>query len=141
MNFHAVDANNGNLVDMFGTFMVIGGVQYTPNQKAKAICKIADDNGVSHNVHIHQGNGELPTTSCLQQRHAFSISTFQGNYQNKPYTGYSGFWNNKAKVQQQAPSQPPQGPQQAAQVPQAPYNALHSPNHMARARRTPTGMP
>jgi len=118
MNFQTVEANNGNLVDMFGTFMEIGGVQYTQNQKPKAICKIADDNGVSHKVHLHQGNGELPQPAQLQQRHSFSISTFQGNYQGKPYTGYSGFWNNQAKVNQrsqQTPPQPPQAPQQTAQ--------------------------
>lgn len=123
MNFQAVEANNGNLVDMFGTFMEIGGVQYTQNQKAKAICKIVDDNGVSHKVHLHQGSGELPQPAQLQQRHAFSISTFQGNYQGTPYTGYSGFWNNKAQVNQQprqALPQPQQGPQPPRQSTKAP---------------------
>lgn len=123
-NFSAVDANNGNLVDMFGTFMEIGGVHFSDNQKAKTVCKIADDNGVSHKVHLYQGKGQLPTPAQLQQRHSFSISTFQGTFQGTPYTGYSGFWNNKAQVNQQsqpatqqstAPPQPQQGTQQARQ--------------------------
>jgi len=120
MNFQIVDQNNGNMVDMFGTFMEIGGVFYTENQKAKAICKIADDNGVIHKVHLHKGNGDLPGVSFLQQRHAFSISTFQGNYQGLPYKGYSGFWKSKNKVNQQPqsiPPQPTQAPQQTAGPP------------------------
>jgi len=125
MNFETVNANNGNLVDMFGTFMEIGGVHYTQNQKAKAVCKIADDNGVSHKVHLHQGNGQLPTPANLQQRHAFSISTFQGTYQGNPYIGYSGFWNSKTKVNQTTqtdPPQPSQAPQQPRQDTKAPRN-------------------
>lgn len=123
MNFQAVEANNGNLVDMFGTFVEIGGVQYTDNQKAKAICKIADDNGVAHKVHLYQGKGQLPQPAQLQQRHSFSLSTFQGNYQGQPYTGYSGFWKNGTQVNQQprqssqqtAPQQGQQSPQQRRQ--------------------------
>lgn len=120
MNFQIVDRNNGNLVDMFGTFMEIGGVQYTQNQKAKAVCKIADDNGVSHKVHLHQGNGQLPTPAQLQQRHAFSLKTFQGTFEGGTYTGYSGFWKDKIQVNQQPQQglpQPPQAPQQATQPP------------------------
>lgn len=121
-NFSAVEAGQGNKINMFGTFVEIGGVQYTLQQKAKSICKIADDNGVSHNVHIYQGTGQLPQPAQLQQRHSFSLSTFQGNYQNKPYTGYSGFWQDDAQVRQPQPQQgqtaPPQtqqGTQQARQ--------------------------
>jgi len=120
VNFNAVEANNGNLVDMFGIFTEIGGVQYTANQKAKAICKITDDTGVSHKVHLHKGSGDLPGTSFLQQRHAFSLSTFQGTYQGNIYTGYSGFWKGQAQVQQPPAQNAPQAPQQPRQGVQAP---------------------
>jgi len=120
MNFQAVESGRGNKVTMFGVFMEIGGVQYTPQQKAKSICKIADDNGVSHNVHIYQGTGQLPQPAQLQQRHSFSLSTFEGNYQGKPYTGYSGFWQDNAQTRQQAPPQAPQAPQQPAGATNAP---------------------
>lgn len=109
MNFRAVEANDGDLVTMFGTFIEIGGLQYTPQQKAKAICKIADDNQVTHKVHIYQGNGELPTQAQLNQRQQFNLSTFEGSYQGGAYTGYSGFWAGPA---------PPQAPTQQA-VPQS----------------------
>lgn len=113
MNFQQVEQGNGKLVQMFGVFTEIGGLQYTPQQKAKAICKIRDDTGVEHNVHIYQGKGQLPSPEQFNQRCQFNLSTFQGTYQNKPYTGYSGFW------------QQPQGqshkPQQGSQnVPQSP---------------------
>lgn len=120
MDFNAVESGRGNKVTMFGVFMEIGGIQYTPQQKAKSICKIADDNGVSHNVHIYQGTGQLPQPAQLQQRHSFSLSTFEGNYQGKPYTGYSGFWQGDAQTRQQAPPQSPQAPQQPRQATNAP---------------------
>lgn len=118
MNFQSVEAGQGNKVNMFGTFVEIGGVQYTPQQKAKAICKIADDTGVSHNVHIYQGTGQLPQPVNLQQRHSFSLSVFQGTSQRGAYTGYSGFWQDKVQVNQQStPPQPPQAPSQLAEPP------------------------
>lgn len=119
MNFQAVEQANGNKVMIFGTFVEVGGVQYTPQQKAKAICKIRDATGVSHNVHIYQGTGELPIPENLNQRYQFSLSSFEGNYQGKPYTGYSGFWNSNAQVapktQQQAPQNVQQPPSRAPQ--------------------------
>lgn len=122
MNFQQVEQGNGNLVQMFGTFTEIGGLQYTPQQKAKAICKIRDDTGAEHNVHIYQGKGQLPSLQQFSQRCQFNISTFQGTYKNKPYTGYSGFWDSSVQVNQQQPPQtvagyaklPPPPPQQPA---------------------------
>ena len=81
MNFQQVTAANGQKVTMFGVFTEIGGTQFTPQQKAKAICKVTDDSGASHNVHIYQGTGQLPTLQNLNQRSQFSLSTFQGRYQ------------------------------------------------------------
>jgi hypothetical protein len=124
MNFQAVEAANGNSVPMQGTFVEIGGAQYTANQKAKAICKVRDMTGVSHNVHVYKGKGFLPGPQNLNQRYEFSLSTFQGQYQGQPYTGYSGFWNaNGQQVQQQQqapPYQAPQAPPQQAQQPNKP---------------------
>ena len=110
MNFQAVEQANGNKVTIFGTFTEIGGVQYTSQQKAKAICKVRDTTGVEHKVHIYQGTGQLPAPENLNQRHQFTLSTFQGTYENNPYTGYSGFWNNKARVNQNTPQNSPQSP-------------------------------
>jgi len=113
MNFQTVEAANGELATMFGTFVEVGGGQETESGKLKAVCKIRDDVGITHKVHIHQGNGELPTVMQLNLRCQFSISTFAGSYQGKPYTGYSGFWNSQTQVapqtQQQAPQNIPQG--------------------------------
>jgi hypothetical protein len=102
---------------MFGVFTEVGGTQFTPQQKPKAVCKIRDDMGAEHKVHIHQGKGYLPGPTQLNQRCQFSLSTFQGNYQGKPYTGYSGFWNQNAQVQPQAPQQPQQPAQGTTQGP------------------------
>jgi hypothetical protein len=105
---------------MFGTFVEVGGASYSANQKAKAVCKVRDMTGVSHNVHVYQGKGFLPGPQNINQRYEFTLSTFQGSYQGQPYTGYSGFWNGQAQnapQQQQAPQQAPQGPQQQAQQP------------------------
>jgi len=115
MNFQTVEANNGNLVDMFGTFAEIGGAQSSTGGKLKSICKITDDAGVTHTVHIHQGKGRLPGPALLQQRCTFSLSTYQGSYQGNPYTGYSGFWKDQAQVRQPPPQQPQQGVQQPHQ--------------------------
>lgn len=124
MNFQAVEQANGNLVTMFGILTQVGGVQYTPQQKAKSVCKIRDDNGVEHTVHIYQGKGQLPNPQQLNQRCQFNLSTFQGSYKNKPYTGYSGFWDSQTQVNQgqQAPQQPNAG-QPAPQHPQNDYKA------------------
>lgn len=118
MNFGVVEQNNGNLVSMLGVLTEVGGTTLTTQGKPKAICKIQDDTGVSHNVHIHQGKGLLPTTALLNRKCQFSISTFQGNHQGQSYTGYSGFWNDRAQVgQQSVPQTLQQGPSQATERP------------------------
>lgn len=116
MNFQAVAQANGNKITMFGIFINIGGTQFTPQQKAKSICKIRDDTGAEKNVHIYQGTGQLPQPQELNHRHQFTLSSFQGNYQGKPYVGYSGFWNSNAQTNQNTPSQPQQAPSQPAQA-------------------------
>lgn len=108
MNFQQVEQANGNLVTMFGAFTEIGGTQYTSNRAAKAICKIRDDTGETHTVHIYQGKGQLPGTQQLNQRCQFSLSTFQGTRPNGSYTGYSGFWNSGVQVNQSNQQAPPQ---------------------------------
>jgi hypothetical protein len=132
MNFQAVEAANGNSVPMQGTFVEIGGAQYTANQKAKAICKVRDMTGVSHNVHVYKGKGFLPGPQNLNQVYEFSLSTFQGIYQNQPYTGYSGFWNANGQQappiqapQQRAPQAPPQAPQANKSDPDARGKVRH----------------
>lgn len=117
MNFQAVEQANGNLVMMFGIFTEVGGVTYTANQKAKCSCKITDDTGTAHKVNIYQGKGQLPGPQQARLRYQFNLSTFQGNYQGNPYTGYSGFWNSTAQVgQQQGQQAPPQAPQAPSQA-------------------------
>ncbi len=118
MNFAQVEQGNGNKVQMFGILTEIGGLQYTPKQAAKAVCKIRDDAGVEHKVHIYQGTGQLPTPQQFNQRCQFTLSTFQGNYQGKLYTGYSGFWNASAQTGQQPTPQGQNVPPQAPQTPQ-----------------------
>ena len=119
MNFQAVEQANGNRIIMCGVFVEIGGLQWTPQQKAKAICKIRDDTGATHNVHIYKGKGELPGPAQANQKHQFSLSTFQGTSQRGPYTGYSGFWQ-QPQGQQQTSQNAQQGPQNAPQ----PVNGL-----------------
>ncbi len=111
---------------MFGILTEVGGVTTSSQGKPVCKCKITDDAGESHTVNIYQGKGQLPTPVQLNQRCQFNLSTYQGTYQNTPYTGYSGFWDSKTQVAQQTvggyPKLSPQGqqaPQQAAQRPNA----------------------
>ena len=113
MNFQAIDQANGNNVTIWATMTEHLGVTQKDG-KLKLKCKLKDDNGVTHNAHIHKGNGELPGTEHLEKRMEFSLSTFQGTYNGQPYTGYSGFWSHGAATSapqntQQAPSPPAQG--------------------------------
>ena len=110
MNFQTIEQANGNSVMMFGVFTEIGGISYTQNQKAKSVCKITDDMGVMHSVHIYQGKGQLPGPQQAGLRYQFNLSTYQGSYQSKAYVGYSGFWNSQAQVAppQNAPQATPQ---------------------------------
>ena len=86
-----------------------GQISFNQNQKQECKCKLTDDAGETHNV-ILRGN-TLPDAQWLGRRGSFLISAYQGNYQGKPYTGYSGFWNNNAQVAQQPVSATPQPPQ------------------------------
>ena len=127
MNFQDVEQANGNKISMSGTFIEIGCTQFTPQQKAKAICKISDTVGVSHKVHIYQGTGQLPLPANLNQLSQFTISTFQGNYKGKPYTGYSGFWNSNAQAGQNTPQDTPKSPQPPAQATTPPKTQSNAP--------------
>lgn len=138
MNFQAVEQANGKQVTIFGTFIEIGGAQYTHNQKAKVLCKIRDTVGTIRKIHIYQGTGQLPQPENLNQRHQFTLSTFQGSYQGKPYTGYSGFWNSSAQVNQNTPQSNPQAPQNVRQATNyqqpAPQQGKKEPNWDAIAK-------
>jgi len=117
MSFQAVDQANGNNIKIWATMTEHLGVTQKDG-KFKLKCKLQDDDGVTHNAHIHKGNGELPSVEHLNQRMEFNLRTFQGIRQGQPYTGYSGFWShgatNTSQNTQQAPSQPaqPTNPQQ-----------------------------
>ena len=143
MNFQNVKQANGNNVTMFGTFNEVGGVALTQNQKQVCKCQIIDDNNEKHLVRLY---GTMPTPALLNMRQEFSLSSYQGkNRQGQPYTGYSGFWNDRAMVNQvpanappapynvpqdshynynvpQTPQAPPQPPQQPAQRPNVPQH-------------------
>ena len=107
---------------MFGALLQVGGVSYTQGGKQTCMCKVIDDTGEAHNVHFY--GKALPSPAQLNQRLSLTISSFQGTGQGGSYTGYHGFWNAKAGVnqqpQQQAPQSPPQRPQTAPQAANAP---------------------
>lgn len=115
-SFQAVKQANGNNITMFGTFVEIGGVSLTQNQKQVCKCQIIDDNNEKHGVRLY---GTMPGTALLNQRQQFTLSTFQGVYQGATYTGYSGFWNDKVQV---APQNTQQVSQQVSQQPAQPTN-------------------
>lgn len=128
MNFQQVKQANGNNITMFGTFDEIGGVALTQNQKQVCKCKIRDDNNEGHLVRLY---GTMPTPALLNMRQEFSLSSYQGKnpQTGQPYTGFSGFWNDRAMVNQvpanapQAPHTIPQTPQYRPQQPNAPQPA------------------
>lgn len=110
MNFQQVEQANGNNIIMFGTITEFVGEGINPaSQKAWKKAKITDDTGKVHQVTLR---GTLPTVALIGQRAQFSIGTYQGTYQGQPYTGYSGFWNDKAQI---APPRPPEGVSVAAE--------------------------
>lgn len=132
MNFQAVAQANGQNVTMFGTFNEVGGVSFTQNQKQVCKCQIIDDNNEKHLVRLY---GTMPGPALLGQRQQFTLSTYSGKtQQGQPYTGYSGFWDDKAQVAPQNPQQPPSQP---AQPTNAPYNALHSPQSYPQGMKMP----
>jgi hypothetical protein len=127
MNFVAIKQANGNNVTMFGTFNEIGGVSLTQNQKQVCKCQLTDDSGEKHLVRLY---GTMPTPALCNMRQEFSLSSYSGkNQQGQPYTGYSGFWNDRAMVNQVPANAPP-----------APYNTPQQPN-VPQAPQTPLSRP
>ena len=114
MNFQAVQQANGQTVSMQGRIIELSGLSYNSNQKQMKKCKVTDTAGVSHKVTIYGNN--MPEEFALNQVSDFILSSYQGTYQGKQYTGYSGFWNgvSQNQQQQQPPHQAPPGFQQAA---------------------------
>jgi len=123
MNFQAVDQANGKNVTIWATMTEHLGVTQKDG-KLKLKCKLTDDNGILHNVHIHKGNGELPDVNNLGQRMEFNLSKFQSTYDNKPYTGYSGFWSHGATKGSQSTPQSPQTNAQATNAPRKGSNDI-----------------
>ena len=117
MNFIAVKQANGQNVTMLATFNEIGGVSLNQNQKPVCKCQITDDNGEKHLVRLYNQN--MPTTALLNMRQQFTLSSYQGQTQkSQPYTGYSGFWDDRAMVNQ-VPDNAPPAPHTIPQTPQS----------------------
>lgn len=122
MNFQTVrqvkgqkdDKNYPVKVDMFGTFTEIGGTAFNINQKPYSDCYITDDTSEKHKVRLY---GDAAPTNLLGTRQSFSISAYDGNYQGKPYVGYSGFWNDRVPQQPQGSPQSPQNAPQGTKPP------------------------
>ena len=127
MNFVQVKQANGNNVTLFATFNDVGGVSYTQNQKPVSKCHLTDDSGEKHLVRLY---GTMPTPALNNMRQEFSLSSYQGkNQQGQPYTGYSGFWNDRAMVNQVPTNAPP-----------APYNVPQTPQRPAQRPNVPQGL-
>lgn len=135
MNFVAIKQANGNNIAIFATFNEVGGVSLTANQKQVCKCQLTDDNGEKHLVRLY---GTMPTPALLNMRQEFSLSSYQGkNQQGQPYTGFSGFWNDRAQVNQvpanapQAPHTIPQATQNRPQQPNVPQQGMNMPDTYA----------
>lgn len=91
---------------MVATILEIGATKL--NAKLKQYCgvKLQDDTGEQHSVTINAGNKGLPQFGTLNQRCAFSVSTYQG----RNGLAYSGFFDGPVGGRQASP-QTPQGPQ------------------------------
>ncbi len=135
MNFAAVKQANGQSVTMFGTFNEIGGVSFTQNQKPVCKCQIIDDAGEKHLVRLYNQDAPMPT--LVNMRQEFSLKSYQGQYQGQPYTGYSGFWNDRAQVNQAAPQTAPQASYNAPQNPQQPAQRTNVPQPAPQRPNTP----
>ncbi len=133
MNFQQTKQANGQNITMFGTFNEIGGVTLNKNQKQVCKCQITDDNGEKHIVRLYNQN--MPTPQLLNMRQQFTLSSYQGtnSQTGQPYTGYSGFWDDRAQVNQ-VPQNAPQAPHT---IPQTPQNRPQQPNALQPA---PQGM-
>ncbi len=133
MNFQQVKEANGQNVTMFGTFNEIGGVSLNQNQKQVCKCQITDDAGEKHLIRIYNQN--MPTPALANMRQQFTLSSYQGQTQKgQPYTGFSGFWDDRAQVEQTVPLNAPQAPHT---IPQAPQTTPQRPNVPPQA---PQGM-
>lgn len=131
MNFAQVKQANGNNVTILATFVEVGGVTLTQNQKQVCKCQLIDDNREQHLVRLY---GTMPPTTLLNMRQQFSLSSYQGtNRRGQPYTGFSGFWNDRAMVNQ-VPSNAPQAPHTMPQTPQ------YRPQQPNVPQPTPQGM-
>jgi len=117
MNFQAVEQANGKNVTIWATMASWEGIAFSTNQAKYLSCKLTDDNGIEHKCRIYEGKGTLPGQEYLEKRMEFSLKCYQGNYQGKPYTGYSGFWSHGATKGSQ---NTPQAPQNAPQSTNAP---------------------
>lgn len=101
-NFATVSRTRNQRLQMWARIDAIGPTQSNQKGTLNAKCKLTDDQGMSHNVTLYT---DIPPISLLNTRHIFSLSSFDGNYNGKPYVGYSGFWQHNAGGQQQAPQQ------------------------------------
>ncbi len=146
-NFSVVKQANGNNITLFATFNEVGGVALTQNQKQVCKCQITDDNGEKHLVRLY---GTMPTPALLNMRQEFSLSSYQGkNQQGQPYTGFSGFWNDRAMVNQVPANAPPAPHYQppgavappSSQAAPAPYNAPQAPPQPAQQPNVPQPAP
>ena len=137
MNFQQAKSANGNNITMFGTFNSIGGVELSKNQKRFCKCDITDDAGQKHQVRLYGTN--LPTPTLLNMRQEFSLSHYTGTnpHTGQPYTGYSGFWNDRAQVNQAAPQTAPQAPYNAPQSPQQPAQRPNVPPNAPQGMKLP----
>lgn len=125
MNFQTVKQANGQNIDMYGTVVELNGEGISPKSgKPYKKLTIVDDNNEKHLVTIRGDN--LPTAAVLQQRQAFTISTWQQGDR----SGFSGFWNPQGSVRQ-----PQQGVQQAAQATNTGQKASQTPEIRIKAAR------
>ena len=123
MNFQTVrqfkgqkdDKGYPSKVDMIGIFTEVGGGAYTPNQKLFCDCQVRDMAGEKHKVRLYVKESIPPGLQNMEC--SFSISAYDGEYQGKPYVGYSGFWNDKVVPRPQGSHQGPQTPPQGIKPP------------------------
>ena len=108
MNWQTVEQANGQNAQMNGTITEFcgEGINEKSGKPWKKV-KVTDGNKI-HNVTLR--GDTLPGPDALDKPSSFTLATYQGTYQNKQYTGYSGFWNGLAQGQ---PA--PQGFSQSAQ--------------------------
>ena len=103
MNWQTVEQANGQNVPMNGTITEICG-EGVNEKSGKPWKKVKVNDGTKiHNVTLR--GDTLPGPDALNKLSSFTLATYQGTYQNKAYTGYSGFWNGVAQGQPQQPQQ------------------------------------